>query len=209
MNLLVVAATKFEIEPFLKENSKADVLITGVGIPATVFHLTKKLLEKNYDLVIQAGIAGIFTERFNLSDVVAVNEDTFGDLGIEEEEKFKTLFEKGFDNKNNFPFTNGWLVNNHSFLDKIDLPSAIGITVNTVTDNKIHNQLRKEKFSADIESMEGAAFHYVCLQQKISFLQLRGISNKVGERDKAKWKTKEGINNLNEELFKAIKNLSI
>ena len=42
MNLLVVAATKFEIEPFLKENNNADILITGVGIPATVYHLTKK-----------------------------------------------------------------------------------------------------------------------------------------------------------------------
>ena len=48
MNLLIVSSTKAEIEPFLKENIDADILITGVGIPATVFHLTKKLLQKKY-----------------------------------------------------------------------------------------------------------------------------------------------------------------
>jgi hypothetical protein len=31
----------------------------------------------------------------------------------------------------------------------------------------------------------------------------------VGERDKARWKTKEAIKNLNEELLKIIKNLPI
>jgi hypothetical protein len=40
MNLLVVAATDFEIKPFIQNNKNAEVLITGVGIPATIFHLT-------------------------------------------------------------------------------------------------------------------------------------------------------------------------
>ncbi len=53
-----------------------------------------------------------------------------------------------------------------------------------------------EKFGAEVESMEGAAFHYVCLQQKINFLQLRSISNRVGERDKSKWKLKRQLKTL-------------
>ena len=55
-------------------------------------------------------------------------------------------------------------------------------------------------FAADIESMEGAALHYVCLLQKVPFLQLRSISNKVGVRDKTKWKIKTAIDNLTMEL---------
>ena len=89
------------------------------------------------------------------------------------------------------------------------MPSAKGITVNKVTDDQVQNQLRKEKFSADIETMEGAAFHYVCLQQKNNFLQLRSISNNVGERDKQQWKTEEAIQNLNTALSKIVKTLSI
>jgi futalosine hydrolase len=48
--------------------------------------------------------------------------------------------------------------------------------------------------------MEGAAFHYVCLMKQIPFIQIRSISNKVGERDKRKWKMKHAIERLKEEL---------
>lgn len=75
-----------------------------------------------------------------------------------------------------------------------------GISVNEVTTDKKRISWYSRHFSPVVESMEGAAFHYVCLQQKIPFLQLRAISNNIGERNRAKWKMKEAINNLNEEL---------
>jgi len=207
MNLLIVSSTKAEIEPFLKENIDADILITGVGIPSTVFHLTKKLLQKNYDLVIQAGIAGAFNDRFKLSEVVLVKQDTFADLGIEENGKLYSLFDKGFIDENDFPYTGGWLVNNHLIFEKTALPVAKGITVNKIGNDHLHNKILTDKFAAGIESMEGAAFHYVCLQQQINFLQLRSISNHVGERDKTKWELKNAIDHLNKQLLKIIKKI--
>lgn len=207
MKLLIVAATEFEIEPFLKRKDNAEILITGVGIPATVFHLTKKLSEKKYDFLIQAGIAGTFNDNDDLAEVVEVKEDAFADLGIEENRNFKTLFETGFINKNDFPYTNGWLINSHSIFGKNILRRVKGITVNKIGNDQLQNRMIREKFSPDVESMEGAAFHYVCLQQKINFLQLRSISNHVGERDKSKWKLKESVENLNKELLKIIENL--
>jgi len=207
MNLLIVAATQFEIEPFIQHKKKADILITGVGIPATVYHLTKKLLTQKYDLAIQAGIAGTFTNRLDLGEVIAIKEDAFADIGIEEKGKMQTLFETGFIKKDDFPFTNGWLVNQQPVLEKTSLPLAKAVTVNKISDSDFQNKLMIEKFSAEVESMEGAAFHYVCLQQKINFLQIRSISNTVGERDKSKWKLKTSIENLNRELLKIVDNL--
>jgi len=207
MKSLIVAATYFEIEPFIHQKKEVDILITGVGIQATVYHLTKKLMTEKYDLVIQAGIAGSFSDKLKLGDVVAVKEDTFGDLGIEENGKMQTLFETGFSETNEFPFTNGWIVNANANFEKVSLPLVKAITVNKVSDNPIQNKFALEKFGADVESMEGAAFHYVCLQQKINFLQLRSISNHVGERDKSKWNLKAAIENLNKELLKIVDNL--
>lgn len=207
MNVLIVAATKFEIEPLLKEKIEADILITGIGITATTFHLTKKLLDKKYDFAIQAGIAGAFNANMDLGQVVFVKADTFADLGIEENGKLQTIFETGFINKNDFPYKDGWLVNNNALLEKNNSLSVNAVTINKITDNHFQNQFIKEKFSADIESMEGAAFHYVCLQQKTDFLQIRAVSNFVGERDKTKWEIKKSIENLNKELLKLIKNL--
>ena len=207
MAVLIVAATDFEIEAFIQQKTKADILITGVGIPATIYHLTKKLLAKNYDLVIQAGIAGTFTEKFNLTEVVAVKEDCFADIGIEEKGKLHTLFDNGFLKKNEFPFTDGKLVNQSKILENNFLPKVNAVTVNKVSDDAFQNKMALEKFGSEIESMEGAAFHYVCLQQKINFLQLRSISNFVGERDKSKWKMQDAIENLNNELLKLVNNL--
>jgi futalosine hydrolase len=204
MKVLIVAATQFEIEPFLQRNATTDFLITGIGIPATIFHLTNKLLEKNYDLVINAGIAGSFNDKISLAEVVFVKEDTFGDIGILENGNFNTLFESGFGNENDFPFTNGRLINNNADAAKLNLPFAKAITVNRITDNVLELNNMQQKFSADIESMEGAAFHYVCLQKKISFLQIRAISNRVGERNKDNWEMKLAIRNLNNELLKLI-----
>jgi futalosine hydrolase len=207
MKLLVVAATEFEIKPFINEHNNIEILISGVGIPSTLFNLSKKVILNNYDLVIQAGIAGVFNNRFQKSSVVLVSQDTFGDIGIDENKKFSTLFDNEFANANDFPYNSGWLLNTNSLLSSGNLSVAKGITVNMVTDNRERIHSIAEKFNADIESMEGAAFHYVCLQERINFLQIRSISNDVGERDKTKWEMKKAITNLNIELKKMIQNL--
>lgn len=207
MNILVTGATEFELEPFIRENKVYDVLITGIGIPATIFHLTKRLCQKKYELVIQAGIAGTFSGSIKKGTVVLVNKDTFGDVGIYEKGNFNTLFEAEFINKNDFPFTDGWLMNQHEYLFQATLALATGITVNKITDDAGQINQLFDKFNPAIESMEGAALHYVCLLQNVAFLQLRSISNTVGEREKSKWAMKEAITNLNVELKSLLKNL--
>ncbi|MEO7293269.1 MAG: futalosine hydrolase [Ginsengibacter sp.] len=201
MKILVVAATQLETQPFINLKNNTGVLISGVGIPSTVYHLTKKLLHEKYDVVIQAGIAGTFSKKIKKGEVVVVEQDAFGDIGFEEKREFKTIFQLGFSDKNTFPFKNGTLVNASEIVTIKHLKKVNGVTVNKISDRKKQARQLKEIFNADVESMEGAAFHFVCLQQNIPFLQLRSISNKVGERDKTKWNLIEAIANLNRELI--------
>jgi futalosine hydrolase len=207
MKILIVAATQMEIVPFLHSNNNIESLITGMGIHNTVYHLTKKLLQDNYNLVIQAGIAGSFTNNIKKGDVVVVEQDAFADYGVEEKGKFKTMFDVGFDDENKFPFKNGWLINCTEILELSDLKKVNAVTVNKIIESKKGGKQLKEKFTAEIETLEGAAFHFVCLQQNIPFLQLRAISNKVGERDKSKWRVEKAIGNLNTELIKLLKSI--
>jgi futalosine hydrolase len=204
--ILVIAATEFEIAPFLaKEHRHVDTLVTGVGAASTLYHLQKRLHQIDYDLVIQAGIAGTFNNAIELGETVLVKQDSFADIGIEEKENFTTIFKAGFADANEFPFEEGWLINKNELLHKLSLPLVKAVTVNKVSDSLLQKQQLISTFDPQVESMEGAALHYVCLQEKVSFLQLRSISNEVGERDKSKWKIKEAINNLNKELLKLIK----
>ena len=204
MRILLIAATQYEIEPFSAENKALDVLITGVGVPATIFLLQKTIQQIQPDLIIQAGIAGTFSEKQLLGEVVLVKQDAFGDLGMEQKEQFTPIFRSEFANKNEFPFRDGWLINPSTLFTRTQLRSVKAITVNKVTDSILQKQQSIINFSPDIESMEGAALHFVALQQNIPFIQIRSISNWVGERDKSKWKIKEAISNLNNELKKII-----
>lgn len=207
MQILLVSATELEIMPFLQQKPAFHHLITGVGSPAAIYHIAKRVQQLDYDLVIQAGIAGTFQSAISLGDVVIVKEDVFADIGISEKNNFYTIFETGFADENDLPFKNGWLENNGILAEEVFLKKVKSVTINTVTDNKDQINSLISKYDPQIETMEGAALHYVCLQENIPFLQLRSISNDVGERDKTKWKMKESIENLNSTLITIVEQL--
>lgn len=208
MKILVVAATRQEVAIFADLNPGVELLICGVGIPSTIFHLTKRLLQQKYDLVIQAGIGGSFSGKLKKGSVVAIETDAFADLGVEEKNKFKTIFQMGFGDENTFPFKNGLLPNPSGVIGMAGLKKVNAVTINTIHDNKKRARRIEKMFDASVESMEGAAFHLVCLQLDVPFLQLRAISNTVGERDKNKWKVNEAIGNLNHTLQKFIESIN-
>ncbi|MEI8053561.1 MAG: futalosine hydrolase [Bacteroidota bacterium] len=208
MSVLVVSATALEIEPFLAIHPDADYLITGVGLSSALYHLTKRIHQFDYDMVLQVGLAGTFNDHIKLGTAVVVQKDRFADLGIWQNQKVISVYDLGLSDPNEFPFQEGWLINNQS--DKIAVNSifANALTVNLLTDDDVYIEAMKMKFNADIESMEGAALHFICLQEKIPFLQIRGISNKVGERDKSKWNVKDAIyasNQLLSEIYQSLK----
>jgi futalosine hydrolase len=208
MQILVISATAFEIAHFTAANTEIDVLLTGVGVPATIYHLQKRIQQMDYDIIIQAGIAGSFNNNLELGQVVLVKQDCFADLGIEEKAIYTPVFNTGLTDKDEFPFEQGWLINSDRELLKSGLKKVSAITINKVSDSKLQKLQFINTFNADIETMEGAALHYVCLQENIPFLQIRSVSNYVGERDKINWKLKEAIEKLNEELIIQINNLT-
>ena len=202
MNLLIVAATKAEIMPLPASPGgmkwHVEVLITGVGMLATTYSLTKHLQTNKYDLVLQVGVGGSFDRDIALGSLVFITSEQYGDLGAEDHDDYLDIFEMALLDKNTAPHTNGTLVTPILPIhEKIILPQVSGITVNTVSGNAPTIKRRTEKYGAAIESMEGAAFHYVCLVEGVPFAQIRAISNYVMPRDKSQWKMKEAITNLN------------
>ncbi|MFI5186774.1 MAG: futalosine hydrolase [Chitinophagales bacterium] len=213
MNILLIAATAKEIEPFFEyyQNTKRpqniDILITGIGLTAATYRLTKQINLKKPDLVIQAGVAGCFDKKISLGSVVIAKKETIADQSVVELKKLKTLFDLGLVPHDQFPFTKGWMENNNGLLKKIKLKKVNGISVNEITTSEQKIKFYTNSFKPVIESMEGAALHYTCLMEKIPFIQLRSVSNYIGERDKKKWEMKKSISNLNKELIKLIEAL--
>ena len=76
----------------------------------------------------------------------------------------------------------------------METTAVTGITVNTITTTTTNTY--QLMYNAITESMEGAALHYVCLQNNMPFLQIRGLSNYIGERNKTLWKIEESLHNI-------------
>lgn len=207
MKILVASATEMEILPFLNTRPPVAVSITGVGIANSLFQLTTLLSIQRYDLVIQAGIAGCFSQE-DIEKVVVIGKDVFGDIGALENGKLKTLAELNLQNANLFPYEDSWLINKGVPRFASKYPMFTGVTVSTLSDDREYAKLLKEKYEAQAESMEGACLHFVALQKKIPFVQLRALSNVVGDRDKKNWKMKNCIEKLNSELVDVIKKLT-
>ncbi|MEI6088114.1 MAG: futalosine hydrolase [Bacteroidota bacterium] len=215
MRVIISAATVGEWMPsFLNVNTlytgesqrlKLQYHQSGIGMLAASFALTKLALEDKPDLIIQVGLAGTFDSNSLLGTVVAINEETIGDLGVEEDGKWKDLFDLKLEKSSYHPFEkrklpNQWL----SKYNLLGLKEVSGITVNEISTNPERIQKLVKKYNPGIESMEGAALHYVARETNIPFLQIRAISNYIGERDKSNWQMKLAIDNLNKTLLQYI-----
>ncbi len=223
MKILIISATQQEVKPLVGkfklknqpepelrrykyENHSVDVMISGIGSVSTAYMLMKFVATESYDFIIQVGIAGSYNKKFPIGSVVHVQNEQFADLGVEDKNNYFTLFEKGIGSPDKLPYSGGKLLNPVSFDSGIikDIPCVSGITVNTVSGSSETISLYRNKFKPDIESMEGAAFFYICIMENIPFLELRGISNFVEERNKKLWDVNLAVNSLNEALLEIL-----
>lgn len=217
MHILLAAATTLEIQPTIDFLGKTPsrpakpetaILTTGVGSVAATWSLMRRIGGRRPDLIIQAGIAGCFTRK-ERGEVVVVKEDALADLGVWEDHRFKTLFDLQLAGKNSLPFSDAMLINPYEKLLALSaLEQVRAITVNEITTRKDRIEWYQQNVKPVVESMEGGALHYVCLQENIAFLQIRSVSNEIGERDKTKWNIKAAVHNLNDKLISLLNNLA-
>lgn len=213
MYVLVVAATPGEITPAMNffhgkgtDHFQVEFHCTGVGLTAASFEITRLALSKTPDLIIQAGIAGCFTPPPALGEVVIVATEASGDMGVWENGNWKNMAELSLLHPDLPPYEAGALPNPYlAAFTFLGLSHATGISVNQITtDQKMMEQLQKKHPAPLIESMEGAGLHYTCRMLQIPFLQLRGISNLVGERNKENWKIPLAIEQVNQSLIRLL-----
>lgn len=214
MDILLVAATPFEIAPtlallerdyqkhedgtFEKDGLRVRPLVTGVGMVATAWHLGHYLARYRPDWALNAGIAGTFDRTLRLGDIVQVATDRFGDLGVEEADgRFTDLFDLGLTAPDEPPFEQGLLRNPVADAASY-LPLVHGLTV-----NRVHGYapsiaaIQKKYPDAQVETMESAAFFHACLLAEVPFAAIRSISNYVEPRNRDGWELGLAIERLN------------
>jgi futalosine hydrolase len=188
---------------FSLEGNEIIPLVTGVGSVATAWALTKNFSSGlKPDLAINIGIAGSYRDDILIGEVVVPVSDCFADAGVETKSGFLTLAEAGLADPETFPFRSGRIFSENRFVSRAveQLRPVNAITVNMATGSQNNIKMISERYHPDIETMEGAAFFYVCSKENIPFLAIRAVSNRVEPRKREKWNIPLAINNLAEKL---------
>ena len=220
MRLLIVSATSLEIKPLLSvlgkgrvlqnhvtryryKHFQVDVLITGVGMVPTAVFTSLVLGKKSYDAVINAGICGSFNRDIPIGKVLNITSDCLPETGAEDGEHFLSIIDLKLLDQDEFPFLGGKLINDSVFESGLinGLLISTGVTVNTVHGNDQSIAAFLSRHPVDVESMEGAAFMYVCKLLKVRFIQIRSISNYIEDRNVSKWDVPLAVYNLNHFLM--------
>lgn len=221
MRVLIVAATQPEVDPLMQalgmqKSDEGDniyvtrhisvanctVLITGAGMVPTAFALAKHLPHNVYNLVINLGIAGSFDRNIQLADLAEITEDTFAELGAEDDKQFISIEKLGF-GASIFKPTSSL----EHFTKKIKLTQAKAITVNKVHGNEDSIANTVARLNPQLESMEGAAFFYACRELKVPCIQIRAVSNYIEKRNRDNWQIGLAVKNLNNFALELIKEL--
>lgn len=186
------------IHSFSFSDLSIDFMRCDPGIFSMSWLLTTQLMKQNYDLVINAGICGSFKDKYLPGSILRVRRDMFADIGVHAEGGFSDLFDLGLIRQDSHPFFEKFLFDSPGEYQKIfeNLVTVKAVTVNQVPlEENIRGKLEKI-YDPDIETMEGAAFFYVCAKMYANYVQLRAVSNYTDERDKSNWETNKALMNL-------------
>jgi futalosine hydrolase len=175
VNLLVAAAT--ELECALLPASIRKV-ITGVGQVNMAHALTLAIEQQRPDGIVVLGIGGAYPESgLSIGDVVCAESETFGDLGVETPEGFLELTK---------------FLKNTFHQELFFAPRrAKFVTVSTCTGTNELSARIQARTGGEVENMEGAAAAQIAGRYGIPMGELRGISNRTGNRDFASWRIQE------------------
>jgi futalosine hydrolase len=200
--VLVLAATPLEAAA-LTGQPGVDVLIGGLGAVNTAHALTRRLTAHPHPaLVIQTGIAGGYVPAaVPVGSVVLATEEIYGDVGVITPAGWLPADAIGIplvdarDGQparfNQFPCDPGLVARAAAIAGPSIARTGRFLTLAQVTGVAATGDELHRRFDALCESMEGAAAAHVCAIYGIPFLEVRGISNLVEDRNRESWRVQD------------------
>lgn len=218
---LIVAATPFELDPFLRACPAGlafESLVGGVGPVETALRLTAALARREgsgatwFRGVVNIGVAGAYQRAdggARLLDLCLAEREVLGDFGICTEESIVSLRSETLEILDTFDLEGPLLVEAEGVLASGGLVYRRGtfVTVSCVSGTSLRGAMLARQHQGLCENMEGAAVARVCQAFGLPLLELRCVSNLVEERDLRKWRLREACDRCGEAAALLIKGL--
>lgn len=196
-----------------------DILLVTSGVGKVNAASSATAVIENYPVraVINFGVGGAYPDAgLNIGDVAIASKEIYGDEGVFTAAGIKGMKEIGIPLVrigktkyfNEFPLDPPSIPfpkdeNNMNIMIK----TGNFITVSAVSGSQKRAKDLGKRFGAVCENMEGAAIAQVCTLYELPMIELRGISNMAGVRDKRKWNLKIASENCQKLVLETIKKL--
>jgi futalosine hydrolase len=207
-------------------SKKIIIIQAGIG-KVNAAHAATCIIESfSVRCILNVGVGGAFPgSGLKIGDVAIAAKEFYGDEGVAGHGGWKDMRdigipvvrERGKRYFNEFPLDKKLvkLAEKESgkvFLDQskgIQIKTGNFVTVSTVSGTGTRAAELQKRFGALCENMEGAAIAHVCTLYKVPLLEIRGISNMVGVRDKNQWDVKRASGNCQKAVMGMLSVLQI
>ncbi|HJV35978.1 futalosine hydrolase [Geomonas sp.] len=190
--------------------------VTGIGKVNAASAATLLLDRLQPELLINTGCGGAFPlAELSVGDLAIASSETFADEGVQTCEGWRGLEligipvcelrgERLF---NTFPLAAGLAASavecaaGHGFRAKL----GPFLTVSTCSGSAAHGEELLTRYAGICENMEGAALAQVAHLYGVPFLEVRGISNLVEDRDLSRWDLKLAVGQVQRFLLEYLR----
>jgi futalosine hydrolase len=200
-DILTIVATELEAQKLPKLEGMR-VRVSGIGAVNAALETQMGILEHRPDLVLSVGIAGAYPNGgATIGDVAVSSAMIYAGLGATDGTRFLNLEELGFELLANTFNTIPASPQARVFAQITSAKLGAILTLETVTGSAARASELEQLFpNAIAEGMEGAGVAHAALKHGIPSLEIRGISNFVGARDRSNWQIGAALGALNKAL---------
>jgi futalosine hydrolase len=194
-DVLIVVATPLEAQR-LPALNHSRIIVSGIGAVNAALSTQAALLEQPADLVLSVGIAGAYPNSgLALTNLIVSSALVYAGLGIQDGSRVTTLgFPIAPDIFQVLPVWNKAF----AYAEAAQLEFGVITTLETVTTNKARAEAIEKQFLARAEAMEGAGVAQAALRFAVPCVELRSISNLVGDRQN--WQLQAALTTLGQTL---------
>lgn len=195
-----------------------NVLLVNTGMGKVNASLAATAVIERFDIgrIINFGIGGAFPDSNLATGDISVATKEICDDGVITARGWAGLKETGIPLAqigktkyfNEFPLDKKLFARAVKALNRVAgvRPGAF-VTVSAVSGTKKMAKALKKRFNAVCENMEGAAVAHVCAIYRIPMIEIRGISNIAGVRDKRKWDVRSASEKCQEAVLTIARSL--
>ncbi len=183
-------------------NKPVAYIISGIG-KTNASRGTAILIEQfSPRVIVHLGVGGAYSSsHLRTGDIAIAEKEIYGDEGVLLKDGFHSTETIGIPFLvkgrkkffNEFPLDKTLLrtavrtAHGIHHASRMTVKSGPFLTLSTCTGTLKRAKELERTFRAICENMEGAAVAHVCVSCGIPMVEIRGISNMVGERNKKKW----------------------